>query len=428
MTSWWPVLAILLHFLIVQVRLCEIPSGNTRLIQSINLKLLRTTLDVSGEANPSVYVGLRLSEDHNLRLEANYLKRLKTSLATVTSSGKKDTEEEPNTGILALHLLALKSSCEDLTTTERKNIITQLKRQLHEEKKNIVAKRRPKSSYYQYSLGILALCVADKNVDVHVINKLLNAENENKFVHGETSSIDTEAMAGLAFMCLKRSNHYHDLTSQLGEAVKSVKQKIMKSQKTDGFLGNIYSTALAVQFLSAMGTKDAETCSKAADALLEAMKQGKFSNPMAMSQLMPALHAKSYLDVAKLKCTLESDNLFISPVSVLPEDPNGGTPINVQLVVEGPSGQSFTQDIHVPSRSSLLDILETAQNQNSNFKFEKVDSLYGPYLISVNGVKSSLNEKTYWQLLKDPNISLTEGIADYKPADGERIILRFSTW
>uniref|UniRef100_A0A8C5Q358 Transcobalamin-2 n=1 Tax=Leptobrachium leishanense TaxID=445787 RepID=A0A8C5Q358_9ANUR len=428
MALWWPVWAIMSQFLFVPVHLCDIPSGNSRLIESVNLKLLRATLDdVSKEANPSVYLGLRLSRDHNLRLETRYLKKLKNNVETITSSSQKGTSEKPSTGILALHLMALTSACDNLGAQQRKKIIAQLTLELKEEKKNIVTNNRPKSNYFQYSLGILALCVAKKKVDVHIINKLLNAEKDKKFVHAETTTVDTEAVAGMAFMCLKRSDLYTtELRGQLSTAVESVKQKILDSQNTDGSLGNIYSTGLAVQFLSALETKDAQTCSKATEALLEAIKQGKFSNPMMMSQIMPVLHGKSYLDVANVDCTLESDNLFISPVSVLPELPNGGVSINVQLVVEGPSGQSITHDIHVPSQSSLLDILETAQKQNSNFRYEKMDSLYGPYLTSVNGVKSSTAASTYWQLLKDPNISLVEGIADYKPGDGERIILRLS--
>ncbi|KAM8961034.1 transcobalamin-2 [Pelodytes ibericus] len=431
MAQMWPVLFVLLQFVIDPARLCEIPEGNTRLIQSLNLKLLRTTLDVTTEANPSIYVGLRLSEDHSLRTETNYLQRLKVSLETITSSINENTQEEPTTGLLALHILALKTSCENMETPERKKLITQLKSQLHEEKKNLVLKQRPLSNFYQYSLGILALCVSNKKVDVHVINKLLHAENENTFLHGQTPSIDTEAMAGLAFMCLKYSPHYStDLIRQINKAVKSVKTKILASQSPDGALGNIYSTPLAVQFLSSVGnSKGTQTCSKAIDTLLEAMKQGKFSNPMMMSQLMPVLHGKSYLDAAKVDCTTSIDNLFISPTTgVIPEIEVGEDLIHVQLIVEGPTGQPFTQSIDVPSRSSLLDILQTAQKQNSKFTFETQTSLYGPYLTMVNGVKSSLEDRTYWQLLKNPNISLIEGIVDYRPEDGEMIILRFSKW
>ncbi|KAM4710123.1 transcobalamin-2 [Discoglossus pictus] len=433
MAPIWPVLIILLQYFNAPVKSCEIPEGNRLLIQSLNIKLLRSTLDVSREPNPSVYVGLRLSEDHSLQRENEYLEKLKTSLQDITSSTKGQNQEEPSTGILALHVLAMKASCEDMNTPERNKLITRLKRQLHAEKTNIVAKENPLSNYYQYSLGILAMCVNDKKVDTHVIQKLLQAEMNNKFVHGDTVSIDTEAMAGLSFLCLKRSKLYpHDLNVQIRNSILNVKQKIVVSKNTEGSLGNIYSTPLAVQFLSALGTsKDEKECSTAIDTLLEAMKQGKFSNPMMMSQLMPVLHHKSYLDVAKISCTDNKDNLFLSPSSgLLPEVAVGENTISVLFTVEGPSDmvQPFTQVIDIQSQSSILDILKTARKENSNLMFETKDSLYGPYLTAINGVQTSVEKRTYWQLLKHPNTSLIEGIADYRPEDGEHLIFRLSSW
>ncbi|XP_053555718.1 transcobalamin-2-like [Bombina bombina] len=289
------------------------------------------------------------------------------------------------------------------------------------------------SNHYQYSLGILTLCVNDKKVDNHVVYHLLQEELNNKFVHGDTISIDTEAMAGLAFLCLKRSKLYTaDLMVKIRNGITNIKQKIINSKNTDGSLGNIYSTPLAVQFLSALGTSnDEKECSQAIGALLDAMKKGQFSNPMMMSQLMPVLHQKSYLDVTKTDCTINKSTLYINLSSgTLPDVPVGEGTINVFLTLEKSSDlvQEFTQSIDVPVQSSLLDILKTAQKQNSHFTFETQDSLHGPFLTTINGVKASVAERTYWQLLKEPNISLLEGIADYRPVNEEHIILRLSKW
>ncbi|XP_053552520.1 transcobalamin-2-like [Bombina bombina] len=136
MARIWPVLLVVLQYFSVPVDVCQIPEENTRLTQSLNLKLLRSTLDVSAEPNPSVYVGLRLSDDHSLVREEEYLERLKVSLKTITSTKGQD-QEKLSTGILALHLLAMKSSCEDMNTPERKKLITQLKRKLHDEKTHL---------------------------------------------------------------------------------------------------------------------------------------------------------------------------------------------------------------------------------------------------------------------------------------------------
>lgn len=55
-------------------------------------------------------------------------------------------------------------------------------------------------------------------------------------------------MAGLALLCLKNSNKYpREEVVYMKKAIKSIKDKILTSQGTDGQLGNIYSTPLAVQ-------------------------------------------------------------------------------------------------------------------------------------------------------------------------------------
>ncbi|OCU02156.1 transcobalamin-2 [Xenopus laevis] len=427
----WLGIAVLLQCLLTPVKLCEIPEGNTRLIRSLNLKLLRSTIDNSGEPNPSIYIGLRLSEDHSLEREADYLKKLKTSLETITASSKTNNQDQPTTGILALYLMALKSSCDDMEKPEMMRLITRLKHQLHKEKKQINEKDDPLTNYFQYSLGLIALCIHDKKVDEHVIQKLINVEKKDGFVHGDTVSVDTEAMAGLAFLCLKNSGLYSPtLTAEMNLAIANVKQKIIKSKNAEGALGNIYSTPLAVQFLSALGsTKDIEECPKAISVLLEAMKQGKFSNPMMMSQLMPVLHQKSYLDVANIKCTGNKDNLVLNPsTGMLPDVVVGEERINIMITVESPLSEPVTFGVEAPARSSLLDILKSAEKQNGNFMFKTKDSLYGPFLTMVNGVTATLAERTYWQLLKDPNTPLEEGIGDYRPQDGEVITLRLSKW
>ncbi|KAG8456200.1 hypothetical protein GDO86_002116 [Hymenochirus boettgeri] len=373
--TWLGVVVLLLGH-ITKVDLCDIPDGNNRLVRSLNLKLLRTTLDTSVDPNPSIYIGLRLSEDHSLQRESDYLQRLKTQLQSIISGLKSVKQEQPSTGIIALYLMALKSSCEDMEKPDIMRLITRLKHLLHEEKKQI----------------------------------------------------DTEAMAGMAFLCLKNSSLYSPtLTSEVEQAISSVKEKILKSQNKDGSFGNIYSTPLAVQFLSAFRTlKDSEECPKATNALLESMKQGKFSNPMMMSQLMPVLHHKSYLDIADVQCINNEDNLFVSPNTVVVPDVAVGERVSIRIIVQLPSNQPFTTSIEVPSRSSLLDILNVAEKQNANFTFKTKNTLYGPFLTTVNGVTASSEERTYWQLLKDPNTPLEEGVADYKPEDGEIIILRLS--
>ncbi|XP_056393207.1 transcobalamin-2 isoform X2 [Hyla sarda] len=417
----WQVLVILVQAFIISVKLCEIPEADKHLVKSLNLKLLRTTLDTSIDGNPSVYVGLRLSEDHNLEKEEEYFQRLKTPIEAVSNRlGIK--EGEPKTGLLALQLMAQKLSCDNIDTSTRNKLIKHMKYHLHKEKESIALNDKPLSNYYQYSLGILAMCVNDKFVDRHVVHKLILAEEQKKFVHGESGPVDTQAMAGLALQCVKRFNNYpRELIMDIKNSVKRIKDTILRSQNTDGELGNLYSTPLAVQFLLALGGRiDQDLCLKAITALMNGLKEGKFSNPQMMSQLMPVMFQKSYLDVAKVDCkNIINDPLLIPSSPTLHDVVVGEDLILVRLVVEG---QNINEMIEVPSRSSLLDVLKTAQKQNSKFSFETKNTLHGPFLTTVNKVAG------YWQLLKDPNITLLQGIADYRPEHGETIILRHETF
>lgn len=59
---------------------------------------------------------------------------------------------------------------------------------------------------------------------------------------------DTEAMAGLAFICLTQATVYTpDLLAELGQAVHRVKGNILQAQTPTGTFGNIYSSPLAMQ-------------------------------------------------------------------------------------------------------------------------------------------------------------------------------------
>ncbi|XP_069816827.1 transcobalamin-2 [Dendropsophus ebraccatus] len=414
----WQVVVFMVQAVIIPVKLCEIPSESVHLIKSLNLKLLRTTLDISYEANPSVYVGLRLSEDHNLEKEEEYFQRLKASIEAISTSRLGIKEGEPKTGLLALQLMAQKVSCDKTESTIRNRLFTHMKYHLHKEKESIALNDKPLSNYFQISLGILAMCVNNKVVDRHVVHKLVLAEEKNQFVHGGSLSVDTEAMAGMALLCVKRLNNYpRELVLHIKKSVRSIKEKIVASQNSNGELGNLYSTPLAVQFLLALGgRKDHDTCSKAINALMDGMKEGKFSNPMMMSQLMPVLFEKSYLDVAMVDCEEITNNPLLIPGSPTIHDVVVGEElIRVRLVVEW---QNFNETFEVPARSSLLDILKTAQKQNSRFSFETKNTMYGPFLTTVNKVAG------YWELLKYPDISLLQGIADYRPENGETIVLR----
>lgn len=48
---------------------------------------------------------------------------------------------------------------------------------------------RPLTNYYQYSLGVLALCVSGIRVNHHVSNKLIKAVELEDLRHGDSVSV-----------------------------------------------------------------------------------------------------------------------------------------------------------------------------------------------------------------------------------------------
>lgn len=49
--------------------------------------------------------------------------------------------------------------------------------------------QRPLTNYYQYSLGVLALCVSGIRVNNHVSHRLIKAAEHEQFKHGDVESV-----------------------------------------------------------------------------------------------------------------------------------------------------------------------------------------------------------------------------------------------
>ncbi|XP_062446158.1 transcobalamin-2 [Rhea pennata] len=458
-------LLVLLQAAVLPVQLCEVPEAVAEQAHNVSAWLLGLAKDPARKANPSVFVALRLADDHNPALEAQYLARLKDafqgthgtssqaaswpkqplhwhsaahhSRASGSHSRHRSTagtvrkRVRPNTGRLALYILGLRAACQPPAAGVEDHLLTRLKYALEKDWTGSQRHGHPLTNYYQYGLGILALCVQRKQVKEEVIHRLLAAQQQGRFGHGDGHAVDTEAMAGLAFACLDQAKLVHStLALELQEAVRNVQGKLLQVQDRDGFFGNVFSTPLAMQLFIATNTCESEPeYSWARTALLQNLDA--FTNPMAISQLLPALYGRSYLDIASMHC--QGERGMLQPISPK-EQPMGQENIVVRLVVECPKRLChhhvlYNQSMSVPAGSSLLDVLQVASKQGHHaFTFKTQDSLYGPFLTVVMKVEAKWQERRYWQLLSAPGTSLQMGMADYKPHDGETLILRLSKW
>ncbi|XP_012513443.1 PREDICTED: transcobalamin-2 isoform X1 [Propithecus coquereli] len=409
--------------------ICEIPEVDSQLVEKLGQRLLPWMDRLSLEhLNPSIYVGLRLSSWQAGTKENLYLHSLKLNyqqclLGSASSGHNSHCQAKPSMGQLALYLLALRANCEFAGSHKGDRLVSQLKRFLEDEKRAIGHKGHPHTSYYQYGLAILALCVHQKRVHNNVVDKLLYAVKHEQHLHQGHLSVDTVAMAGLAFTCLERSHFNPSLRLQITTAIGTVQEKILKAQTPEGHFGNVYSTPLALQMLMASSTSYLElgtACLKAKAALLASLQNEVFQNTLVISQLLPVLNHKTYIDLISPDCL--APRVMLGPATETFSLTSEIISVTLKVLSIFPP---YKQSIFVLAGSSLEDVLKMAR-ELGGFTYETQASLSGPYLTSVMG--NEVGEREFWQLLRDPDTPLLQGIADYRPKDGETIELRLVRW
>ncbi|XP_069353521.1 transcobalamin-2 isoform X1 [Eulemur rufifrons] len=417
--------------------ICEIPEVDSRLVEKLGQRLLPWMDRLSPEhLNPSIYVGLRLSSLQAGTKEDLYLHSLKLNyqqclLGSASSDHNSHCQTKTSTGQLGLYLLALRANCEFVGGHKGDRLVSQLKRFLEDEKRAIgegtpssgAHKGHPHTSYYQYGLAILALCVHQKRVHNNVVDKLLYAVEHEQHLHQGHLSVDTVAMAGLAFTCLERSHFNPNKRLQITTAIGTVQEKILRAQTPEGHFGNVYSTPLALQMLMTSSTSHLEVgtaCLKAKAALLASLQNEAFQNALVISQLLPVLNRKTYIDLISPDCL--APRVMLRPATETFSLTTEIISVTLKVLSIFPP---YKQSVFVLAGSSLEDVLKMA-HELGGFTYETQASLSGPYLTSVMG--NAAGEREFWQLLRDPDTPLLQGIADYRPKDGETIELRLVRW
>ncbi|CDQ62801.1 unnamed protein product [Oncorhynchus mykiss] len=177
--------------------------------------------------------------------------------------------------------------------------------------------------------------------------------------------------------------------------------------------------------LLAMGSQVQE-CSTSMEAMRSDVRKGTYLNPMAMSQTLPALQQKTYLQVKGKQCRNEDGNLVLEarkPVRVLQRN----TKVALKLEVVKSHGAPDVYSVDVPTGTSLVYALELLQKKNIGFTFEKEPSLWGPFLSVVNGERARQIDRRYWRLSSDGN-TLSQGIKDFKIETAQQITIQNTSY
>ncbi|NXY00011.1 IF factor, partial [Centropus bengalensis] len=218
--------------------------------------------------------------------------------------------------------------------------------------------------------------------------------------------------------------------------------------KNHGMIGNIYSMGLVLQALDATRQFYAPRNWDCHSAFSVVYKHD-YTLPMAISQVLPAMVGKSYLDAAKVDCASKSPahrcpcpQGWIQPSSrgrwsqLRSRSPPrrssrpAGSIVVHYVITNTLKGQdfSFPITVHVPAGSTLLRVLQQAEKEEpEKFSFKTEETSWGPMVISIHGLAGNTNDRTYWQFFsgKEP---LQEGVGTYKPHNGEHIEAIFSTY
>ncbi|XP_077177171.1 cobalamin binding intrinsic factor [Paroedura picta] len=390
---------------------CTIPDGHQSLVTGLEAQLANSVI-LQTSPDPSALIALNLAEALDVCIKTQLVEKIQEGV------GEKNTEEMTS-GKVALYVLALRSSCENpkaVTTPQNTvNLVNVLEEKTKEEINYFHDHGTPKTTYYQLALDTLALCVEKSPYAEEASIILAKAAMANELEFGGYFSVDTGAVACLALACASEMSIVQQsqlLVKVIALALTEMTKQILGEQQSNGIIGNIYSTGLAMQALSVTSefyNPGSWSCVKTTEEVLHQISLGTFNNPAAAAQILPSLVGKTYLDVM---------NISDSSITVH---------YSISNAIVGPSF-SYSITVNVPEGSVLLTVLNAAQCAKPNeFSFETEQTSWGPMVVSIHNIQASTNEKTYWQFLSGKT-PLDQGVGSYKPVNGEHIAAIFSRY
>nr|XP_031360736.1 cobalamin binding intrinsic factor [Lonchura striata domestica] len=392
------------------------------------LQRLEGSVNLEEAANPSILMAMNLAGGDSDGPVHKWL------LQEIKEEAVRRAQKDMTSGQVALHVLALLSSCQDPQSVhaleQTLDLIRVLQQKTDEEMAKLEAEGIPKTTLYNVGLDTLALCLAEaggaQGPSVALAKQVLSPESH--------ISVDTQAMVALALACVYNYVELQDVQDLLREALWTVSNSFLDEQeKRNGMIGNINSMGLALQALEATRKFYAPRKWDCAQAF-SVVYAHDYQQPMAIAQVLPALVGRSYLDVAGLDCAVTKNMSPGQQLSLSPMLGTYGIPrdlIQVHYSITNMlQGKHFhySTSVTVPSGSTLLQVMEVAAEENpQTFSFQMEQTSWGLYVTSIHGLASSMEDRTYWQFLSAGD-ALDEGVGTYKPHNGEHIEAIFSIY
>uniref|UniRef100_A0A8U8AUW8 Uncharacterized protein n=1 Tax=Geospiza parvula TaxID=87175 RepID=A0A8U8AUW8_GEOPR len=206
------------------------------------LQRMEESVNFAEPANPSVLLAMNLAGGDSDGPIHKWL------LEEIKEEAVKRAQKDMTSGQVALHVLALLSSCQDPQRVhaleQTLDLISVLQQKTDEEMAKLEAEGIPKTTLYSVGLDTLALCLAEaggaQGPSVALAKQVLSPERP--------ISVDTQAMVALALACVYDYVELQDVQDLLWEALQTVSNSFLNEQEErNGMIGNIYSMGLALQ-------------------------------------------------------------------------------------------------------------------------------------------------------------------------------------
>lgn len=336
-------------------------------------------------------------------------------------------------GRLALYILALEATCHDTTDFYGNDLVEILERNM---------KQFPSqdfSNYFQYSLGVLALCQSGTQaVKLKHIRQLIDGQEEDGCYMFDGQGADVASLSLMAFSCAADSVP-ESYRPRFELHFNKTMNCILSKQKEDGSVGNHISTALASQALLAANV-DPILWKKeqAIQHILNSQDEnGHFGNLGATVQILPILANRHRGSVKEVKAAcLLNDAL---PTAAQPDSDQSATtvrpgpPITIQITVENSvhdDQETVTVDVTGPAGLTLFQFLQRAmETSRDQFWFESKMTDFGNFMTSINGIPNDSVKHTYWTILIGPEReSASTGSDGITPEDGDEYIFYYKAF
>ncbi|XP_064019415.1 cobalamin binding intrinsic factor-like [Pogoniulus pusillus] len=410
-------------------RRCTAPNA----LVSKMVQQLEESAPVQEPPNPSVLMAMSLAEERDSDA-------YKVLLHVIQEEATEEAQDMTSGGV-ALHVLALLSSCVDPQHVQVGSIslVEVLQQKMDEEMTNLEVDGIPKTTLYSVSLGALALCLVQaggyESAAVALAKQVLKP--------GSKIFVDTRAMMVQALVCAYGHTDLQEAQDLLFKAVSTVTNDFLDEQeKSNGLIGDIYSMGLALQALETSSKFYAPREWDCKPAFTRVYNHD-YSLPTAIAQVLPALLYRPYLQAADTDCTASTrkspDQKVSLPPSLQTTEEHQASPsalpaaTTIQVhysIINKLQGAHFNHSIpvEVPAGSVLLKVLQAAEKQQPDtFSFKTEQTSWGPMVVSIHGLAANPKDRTYWQFLSSKD-ALDQGVGTYKPHDMEHIVANFTTY